>query len=192
MLDDEVLSKTVRLNGEEPQALARASDRDEREPARLRFGGDRLAALAVDIDHCAGARRQQVTEQAELLREIPLEALVIVQMVARDVGEGASGEFDAVDAALLQAVARSLDRKMGDAVLGESGKDRMQLDRVRRRVLEGLGAARTHDADSAEARGAEPLPRPNLAHEGGNRGLAVSAGDGDHRLGLETEEARGD
>ena len=50
MLDDEVLGKAVRLGRDEPQALPGAPDRDERKPARLCFGGDGLAALAVDIN----------------------------------------------------------------------------------------------------------------------------------------------
>ena len=55
MLDDEVLGKAVRFGREQPQALAGASDGDEREPERHRFGGNRLAPLAVDIDDRAGA-----------------------------------------------------------------------------------------------------------------------------------------
>ena len=117
---------------------------------------------------------------------------MIIQMVARDVGEGARGKRNAVSAALLQAVARSLEGEMGDAVLGETGEDRMQLDRVWRGVLERQGAARADHADRTEACRAEPLPRPQLAYEGGDRGLAVGAGDGDGDLGLEAEEARGD
>ena len=38
-------------------------------------------------------------------------------------------------------MARSFERKMGDAVLDEAGEDRVQFDRVRRCVLERLCAA---------------------------------------------------
>src|SRR5689334_22703291 len=62
MLDDEVLGKAVRFGREQPQALAGAPDGDEREPERLRFGGNRLAPLAVDIDDRAGAFRQELAE----------------------------------------------------------------------------------------------------------------------------------
>ncbi len=113
-------------------------------------------------------------------------------MIAGDVGEGAGSEPDAIDAALLQAVARGFKRKMGDPILGQRRQDRVQLDRVRRRVLEDLRAARTHDADRAETCRLEPLPGPELPHEGGDRGLAVGAGDGNGRLRLEAEEARSD
>ena len=44
----------------------------------------------------------------------------------------------------------------------------------------------------AEARGAVSHRRPELADEGGDRGLAVGAGDGDGDLRLRAEEARGD
>ncbi len=167
-----------------PQGLAVAPDRDELEPPRLGDAGHARSRFAVDIHHGAGAARQQLGEQAKLLREIILEARVVVQMIARDIGEGAGRERDAVDAALLQAVARGFEREMGDAVLGKRGEDRVQLDRVGRGVLEHLGAARADDADRAEACRVESLPRPELAHEGGNRGLAVGAGDGDRGLRL--------
>ena len=72
-------------------------------PLRLRYRRHAPPGFAVDIDDGAGAVRQQLGEQAELLREIILEARVIIQMIARDIGEGAGGERDAVDAALLQA-----------------------------------------------------------------------------------------
>ena len=136
--------------------------------------------------------RQKLGEEPELLREIVLEACVIVQMIARNVGEGARREHDAVEAALLQAVARRFERKMGDAILGEGGEDAVKLDRVRRRVGKRLGSGRAHKADGAEARSLEPLARPKLAHEGRNRRLAVGAGHGDNRFRLSAEEARGD
>ncbi len=136
--------------------------------------------------------RQKLGEETKLLREIILEARVIIQMIARDIGEGAGGERHAVDAALLQAVARGFEREMGDAVVGKRGENAMQLDRVGRGVLEHLGPARAHDADRAETGRLVSLRRPELAQEGRDRGLAVRAGDGDRGFGLATEEPRGD
>src|SRR6266545_1798697 len=117
---------------------------------------------------------------------------MIVQMIAGEIGEGAGGKLDAIDAALLKAVARGFEREMGDTILGKGGEDRMQLDQVRCGVLEDFSAARAHHADRAEACGFEALPGPKLAHERGNRGLAVGAGNGDRGLRLEAEEARSD
>ena len=69
------------------------------------FGGDLLACFAIDVHHGARAFRKQLAEQAELLVEIVFEARVIIQMVAREIGEGAGGEIYAVEAALLKSMA---------------------------------------------------------------------------------------
>jgi len=102
MLDDESLSETVEFGRDEPQSFSVAADRDEPETPRLRFRRHAPPGFAIDIDDRGGAFRQKLGEQPELLREIVLEARVIVQMIARDIGESAGGERDAVDAALLQ------------------------------------------------------------------------------------------
>src|SRR5262245_65566669 len=111
-------------------------------------------------------------------------------MIAREIGKGAGGKVDALHPALLEAVARGFHGEMCDTVLGKAGKDRMQLDRVRRRVLEHLSAARAHHADGAKTCRLEALTRPDLAHERGNRGLAIGAGDGDRGLWLAAVEPR--
>ena len=113
-------------------------------------------------------------------------------MIAGEIGEGGGSEVHAVDAMLLKPMARGLEREMGDTVLRQLGEDPMQLDRIGRSVIEGSCALGSHDADRAEARGAEALALPKLADEGGDRSLAVGAGDGDHGRGLAAEEARGD
>ena len=113
-------------------------------------------------------------------------------MVAGDIGEGAGGEIDAVDAPLLEPMARRLKRKMGDAGCGKLGENRVQLDRVRRRVGEHLRAGWANHADGAEACGAMALKLPKLACEGGDRSLAVGTGDRHGDLGLRSEEARRD
>ena len=61
-------------------------------------------------------------------------------MVARDVGEGAGGKPHAVDAALLEPMARRFEGKMGHAAFGEIGEDAVKLDGVRRGVGENLRA----------------------------------------------------
>ena len=92
MLDDESLTEAVELGRDEPQGFSVATDRDEPEPPRLRYRRHAPPGFAIDIDDRGGAFRQKLGEQAELLLEIILEARVIVQMIARDIGEGAGGE----------------------------------------------------------------------------------------------------
>ena len=65
------------------------------------------ASLSASIDGRA-TRRQQHLEQAQLGLEIGVQRAVIVEVVARQVGEGAGGEADAVQALLLDAVATRL------------------------------------------------------------------------------------
>ncbi len=140
MLNHEALAETILLGGDEPQRFACTTYGDQREPARLRKRRDLFASLGIHIDDGAGARRQQLAEQAELLVEIGLEARVIVEMVAGDVGEGAGGKPHAVDAALLEPMARRFERKMGDAGFGEIGEDAVELYGVRRGMGERLRA----------------------------------------------------
>ncbi len=140
MLDHEALAEAVILGGDETQVPSCAPNRQHGEPARLGERHHLLASLAVHVDHGSSPLRQQLCEQAELLVEIGLEARVVVEMVARDVGEGAGGKPHAVDAALLEPMARRFERKMGNARLGEIGKDAVQLDRIRRGVGEDLRA----------------------------------------------------
>src|SRR4029453_6130190 len=105
-------------------------------------------------------------------------------MIAGNVCEGAGSEPNAVEAALLQAVARCFERKMSDALVGEGGEDAVKLGRIRRRMGERLGAGRADETDRAEARSLEPLARPKLAHERRNRCLAVRAGHADAHFRL--------
>ncbi len=192
MLDFEALGEAVAGRRDKAQRLARAPHGDEVKPVRGARLGHALARLAIHVHHGRCPRRQKLAKQAELLREVLLETRVVVQMIPRDVGEGARGKLDAVDAALLQPMARCFERKMGDARSRKLGEDRVQGDGVGCRMGKRLGARRRNHADGAEACRAEALALPELAREGGDRGLAVGAGDGDLDLRLRAEEARGD
>ena len=46
---------------------------------------------------------------------------MVVEMVAREVGEGGRADRHAVDAALVEAMRRGLERKVVDARIGERG-----------------------------------------------------------------------
>ena len=102
----------------------------------------------------------------------------------------AGGEPDAVEPALVEAVARGLHRGMGDAVVGEFREQLVQRDRIGRGQRAIFVAAGRDDAGRADAGRRLAGLLPDLAGEGGDRGLAAGAGDGDHRVGLAAEEAR--
>ena len=195
MLDDEVAGRSrSRLAETSRKRLAGASDDDERKPRAFASAATASPPSLSTSTTAAGAWRQQLAEQAELLREILLEARVIVQMVARDVGEGACRKHDAVDAALLQAVARRFERQMGDAVLGERSA-RIACSSIGSGVVwfERLGAARADDADRAEARGAEALlPVQSWRTKEATEVLPLVPVTATTVLGWRAEEARGD
>ncbi len=58
---------------------------------------------------------------------------MIVHVVAAEIGEAGGGEPDAVEAALVEAVAGGLHRRMGDALAGEPVELGVERDRVGRR-----------------------------------------------------------
>ena len=89
--------------------------------------------IVVDIDDGRGAAIEQRLEQPQLGGEIGLESLMIVEMIAGDVGEAARRDAQAVEPELIEAVRRCFDGKMGDAVAGERIDRTVQLDRIRRR-----------------------------------------------------------
>ena len=166
-------------------------DADNRKAARLRGGDDGLRVLVVDIDDRGAARFDEDREEPQLGGEVGLEAQVIVQMIARDVGESAGGNAQAVEAVLIEPMRGRLDRKMGDLIAGESVERSVQRDRIRRRQRAVGGAAGRDDTDSADARGAVSECGPDLPREGRDRGFSARAGDGDNDARLAREESGG-
>jgi hypothetical protein len=116
---------------------------------------------------------------------------VIVEVVAAEVGEGDGVERNAVEPALVEAVARSLHRDMVDPLLLEAAQRPVQGQRIGGREGAGFEADRRLDAQGAEAGGGDAGSGPDLAHERGDRGLAAGAGDGDGNLRLRGEHPGG-
>jgi hypothetical protein len=109
---------------------------------------------------------------------------MIIHVVAAEIGEGAGGELDAVEPALVEAMAGRLHRSVGDAGIGKFGEELVKLDRVGRGERAVVVAAWRDDSGGADTGRCVPALLPYLAGEGGDRGLAAGAGDGDHGLGL--------
>ncbi len=116
-------------------------------------GGDEFARMIrVAIDDGDTAFADKALEQAELRLQVIGEARMIIQMIARDVGEGGRGNLDAVEPELVEPVARGFEREMLDALVLQSGELGMQRDRIRRRVRKLHVAGGGIDAERAEAR----------------------------------------
>src|SRR5579863_3302732 len=101
---------------------------------------------------------------------------MIIEMVARDIGEPACSDLQAVESVLVEAVRGCFDGEMADAIGGERFKRAVQRDRIRRGERAVSLAARRHDADGADAGGAVAECGPDLSREGGDRRLAAGAG----------------
>jgi hypothetical protein len=89
---------------------------------------------------------------------------------------------------LVEAMRGRLDRKIGHALTGELVERAVQLDRIWR----GQGAVDLargrHQADGADARRLLAGRGPDLACEGGDRGLAAGAGNRRDRVRLAGKE----
>ena len=92
------------------------------------------AVLVIGVGKCKGVFRQSVEEH---LLGIPvvLEGLVVVEMVACEVGENTSHERQAADAPLMDGMAGTLHEGILAACRSHSGKEIVQLDGVRRGVV---------------------------------------------------------
>ena len=149
--------------------------------AGKRFQRDRIERGAGDR---GGAGRQQVVEQPQLGQPIGLERAVVVEVVARQVGEAGRREPHAVQPELVEPVRRGLQGRRLHPVARQPGQRVREGHRVRRGQAGFAAAVRTDHAERAEAGAAPAGSRKNLAQEVGGAGLAVGAGDGDDRARL--------
>ena len=66
---------------------------------------DHLPGIAiVDVDHRGAARHDQLLEQPQLGGEIGFDGRMIIEMIARQIGEGAGRDAHAVEPVLVEAV----------------------------------------------------------------------------------------
>ena len=119
---------------QETDRLALGADGEDLQPAPSRTAATTCGATSLSASMTAGAPAlQQLVEQAQLGGEIGVRRRVIVEMVARQIGEGAGREAHAVEPVLVEAVRGGFQREMGDAAAGELVERSVQRDRVRRR-----------------------------------------------------------
>ena len=109
---------------------------------------------------------------------------MIIHVVARQIGEAAGRDAHAVETILIEPVRGRFEGEMRDAVARDLVELSMQRDRIGRGQRAVDGALRRYQPDGADAGGGMPEPLPDLAREGGDRGLAAGAGDGGDGRGL--------
>ena len=85
---------------------------------------------------------------------VVLDRRVVVHVVAAEIGEGRGSQLHAVQAFLVETMARRLHGSMCNAGRLQFGQKLVQCDRIRGRQRTVIVAPRRHHAGGADARGA--------------------------------------
>ena len=176
--DHQRLAKRCRLPRYKPQRVTGRADREQPHAAR-RGGSDHPGRpfAVIGPHHRRACCIDDVGEQPQLGSEIGLHRAVIIQMVARQVGERCCGYGQAFGAILVKPVAGGFKAGMGDAFAlqpGHVGEERHHIGRrqPRRHLFTGRG-----DAQRADAGGDMTGLAPELTGQFGGRCFAVGAGN---------------
>src|SRR6266851_10024503 len=122
-----MLAGRRRIVLQQPELAAFYAPGPETDAAALADRGQRRGAVAVAIHDGRSALRQEALEQPRLGREVVVHRGVVVEMLMRQVGEAGGGETDAVEAMLIETMARRLDRKVRDALARQGRQVRVKL-----------------------------------------------------------------
>src|ERR1700683_5372763 len=117
---------------------------------------------------------------------------MIVEMIARDVGERTGSDPQPIEPILIEAMGRRFDRQMGDTITSKLIDRLMQHDGVRRREGAVSFAARRYHTDRADAGGAMSERGPDLPRKSSDRSLAAGPSDGRDNLRLARIKLGGD
>ncbi len=147
------------------------------------------AIRIIGVDHRRRVGRQEAGEQPGLGLEIGLHRGVVIEMVLREIGEPRRRQPHPIQPPLVQPMRRGLHRAVRHARRRGLGQEALEGDRI------GRGVAERRAPGAFDPRGADIDRRmahrhPQLPRETGDRGLAVGAGDRDHRGGLGAKEQR--
>ncbi len=146
----EELQRTGLANGDKTQLAA---------PCGL---DEFLRAVAAGIHNRHAIGTHDFREEAQLGGQIGFEILVIVEVIAREIGESRRRNIHAVQPELVEAVAGGFQRQMIDAVLFQLRENAMDFHRIRRGVLERDLSGRRDHADGTKARAVFAERRPDL------------------------------
>ncbi len=109
------------------------SDRDDPQTSRLRRIDHGLRTIVIGGNHRSAIRGDEIAEQPQLGGKIMRDVGMIIHVIARQIGEAAGADPDAVQPILIEPMRRRLERQMGDAVARDFIELAMQRYRIRRR-----------------------------------------------------------
>ena len=168
--------------------LVRRREHDALE-RRLETLGQAPPELLPHVDD--GPAQSRPMEQSRLGRAVGLETAVIVEVIARQVGEDRGVEAHAGDAILVERVRGHLEAHRGCARVARLGEATLQAHRVGGRQTRVAQGARPAEAEGSEVGTAVPDEVRGLREQVGARRLAVGPRDPDDLqfLGRTPEEA---
>ncbi len=190
-LDPEPLLEAARADVLDADLAPVPADAGHRDAALPRRRLDVFRTRPVHVHHRDPVLRQDHGEQPELRGEIVFDVGVVVHVVAAEIGEPRGLDADAVEPALVEPVARCLERRMGHALARQPVERLVERHRVGRRQVAVSAPPPADDADRPHARRLVAGMGADLADEGGDRRLSGGAGHRDQMLRLKRIEARG-
>ena len=116
------------------------------------------AVLVVEVRDGEGGLRQHV-EEGFFRIAVVLEGLVVIQMVAREIGEQSTGKLQPADALLGNGMAGALHEGIVATGIDHSGQQAVQFDGIGRGVRSGDGLV----LDVVAHRRQQATPMPHLA-----------------------------
>jgi len=153
-------------DGDELQRLARAADAQIFELPLLRDPLDLRSFRLIGVGDGSRALRKERVEEPELGFQIVLERAVIVEVVARQVGEAAGCEADPVEPTLLKPWLDASSERCVTSSPARSAMISCKLDRVGCRKARGRGTARARQGRSCRGL---PLCSPPAPRSGAGR-----------------------
>ena len=136
----------------------------------------RLALLFTRLAH--------LIEELRLREHVVLHRLVIVEMILREVREHGRIELDARDALLVQRMTGDFHDHVVHTLFAHHSQRLLQLDHIRRRVVDGVDLILDHDLNCADETHFIARMAQNTARDVARRRLAVRARDADDAHGL--------
>src|SRR5436305_14899597 len=106
--------------------------------------------------HRSSIGTDQIAKQPQFCIEVMRDIRMVIHVIAREIGEGAGADADAVQPILVEAMRRGLEREMRNALACDFIELTMQRNRIRRGQRSVDGALRRYEANGADTGGCMP------------------------------------
>ena len=135
-----------------------------------------FALRRVRVQDSNAVRWQQLCEEPCFGGQIARHRVVVVEVILTEIRKEGGARRDAVQAELVESMARSFEDEVVDTVLSQVGEAGMEFDGVGRGEALGRAVAGRDQSQGAETGGRNVLQGPDLSAEIGDGGLAAGPG----------------